>query len=376
MASVAWLHPPADVLALGPPERVFYSRQKPIARIIAVWTLILLALLGSAALLIIRFYTKLIPHTYLLTVDMVSGVTAGCAAFSFLVVFAASLRKPDYLYAFYPQGLVIYQQEKWGYLPWYKVLVFEQQAKQPYLFLENRQQVNIDHDFRDARPLCAALASYVYRKDPHTIDVPRDKAFSIKDELGAWLQLGLGVALIAGSVSLAVLYWDGIIGSFQPVKSVSHKELATLGNPIRLQRSWASLACPRVYPTKATITRKETDGERQSKLVLIPIEDRFLVANVNPTFQGNALLRGDVSNWKDMASPVAEKKKEALDQVFAEFPKLKEKFLSYQFDAIMYEERQSQLLAYVLATIVLIGTTLLVRSIWFWQRLRPEVLHL
>jgi hypothetical protein len=374
MASVGWLHPPADVLALGQPERVFHSRQVPIARKVAVWTLILLALLGSVGLLIVRFSTNLIPHTYLMTVDMVSGITAGCAVFAFFVTLAVSLRKPNYLYAFYPQGLVIYQHEKWGYLPWHKILVFEQQSKHPYLFLENRQQINIEHDFRDSRQLSATLASYVCRKDPHTIEVAREKAFSIKDELGAWLQLLGGVALIVGSVCLAVLYWDGIIASFQPVKSVSHKELATLGNPFRFQKSWVSLACPKIYPTKATIIRKETEGEHQSKLVLIPIEDRLLVANVNNDFHGNALLRGEVGEWQNGVGPDAAKKKEALDKVHMEFPKLKGQILSYQFDAIMYEERQSQVLAYVLATIVLIGTTLLVRAIWFWQRLRPEVM--
>jgi len=376
MASVAWLHPPADVLALGQPERVFHSRQKPLGRTITVWVLILLALLGSGGLLFVRFYTKLIPNTYLITADMISGIIAGCAVFSLLVIFTSRLRRPDYLYAFYPQGMVIYQHDKWGYLPWHKVLVFEQQAKQPYLFLENRQQINIDHDFRDPKPLCAALASYVLRKDPHTIEVLREKGFLIRDELGAWLQLVAGVALIVGAVSLTVLYWDGIISSFQPVKSVSHKDLATLGDPIRYQRSWVSLACPRVYSTKATITRQDSQGERQTKLVLIPIEDRLLVANVQNDFHGNALLRGDVANWKDQISPMAVKKKEALLNVLAEFPKLKEKFLPYQFDAIMYEERQSQTLAYVLAIIVLIGTTLLVRALWFWQRLRPQVTNL
>jgi hypothetical protein len=374
MASIAWLHPPADVLALGQPEHVFHSRQKPAGQKIAVWALILLALLVSSALLIVRFYTKLIPNSYLITTDMVSGIIAGCAAFGFLVVFASNLRKPNYLYAFYQQGLVIYQHEKWGYIPWHKILVFEQQAKHPYLFLENRQQINVDHDFRDSKPLCAALASFVYRKDPHTIDVPRAKAFSIKDELGAWLQLLSGIGLIAGSIALTIMYWDGIVASFQPVKSVSHKELATLGNSIRYQKDWVSLACPKIYSTQATITRKEADGERQSKLVLIPIEDRFLVAHVTNDFHGSALLRGEVDNWKDNPSPAATLKKDALNKVVAEFPKWKDKFLSYQFDAITYDERQRQTLAYVLAAIAFIGTTLLVRAIWFWQRLRPEVM--
>src|ERR1700686_3100896 len=129
MASLAWLNAPTEVLELGPPERVFHSRQTPLVKTVAVWSLIVLALLVSVGLLSLRLYTKLIPNTYVTTVDIVSGVIAGCGAFAFLIVFASSLRRPNYLYAFYPEGLVIYQHQKWGYLPWHKILVFEQQAK-------------------------------------------------------------------------------------------------------------------------------------------------------------------------------------------------------------------------------------------------------
>ncbi len=373
MANLDSLGAPREIVELGTPDIVHRSSEVTRGMLWTTWIVGPLALLLGGGLLFLHLVAQVIPPHGAIIVYILSVSFIGGAVVLFASIAVMNGQRPKYLYAFFPQGLVVLQGRKWDLVPWKTVVTFEPRGE-PHLALTDHGQVPIRHDFPNGADLFADLAHYVHEKNRLLGRALPSEAGPPKFSQSAALQLLAGAGLVGGAAVLAVFFWDQLALHPRPPRLVTHEELVKLKDPTELEQTAVRFTCADVVKTKAEITKtRNFITVTESKLVLIPVKDHYLIANVQNDFTGNATVKGELGVWKgDGHGRHANRRKDAAEQVRAEFPQLKGKMLPYQLDATYVPGSGGQGLTFGLTLAAAVGVSCLVRGHWLSQRPEPR----
>jgi hypothetical protein len=374
MPDIASWNPPAELLQLGDPDRAYWSRRVSLRFVWTTIALVILSLAGEVAVVYIAAFTSLIPSTHQYLVYLLS---AACLAFAGAVLVNAawwSSRRPNFFYAFYPSGLAILTAgRRWAFLPWRHIYSFDTKYQEPLLTLEDRSQIVVAHDFDDTEDFFADLTRYIEAKNRIVEDMPITASL-IKYDKATRRQLLCGAILVGITLAAGMMFFDWLDIVIVPDRFVSHEELAAVTKVDELQRLWMTVKCPSSIATPGRITTKRQHVTYvESRIVLIPIQDRFLVANVRNTFEGKGNLRGEFSSWKEAADANGDQKRGVLEMLARDYPQYQGRLLPLQFDATVTVETNAQLTALGLAIGLVVGLGLLCRGVWSARHSRPRL---
>jgi hypothetical protein len=366
MARWASLHPPLEVRELGAPDHVFRSHQVGPSLRWATYIFGTLSALVGAALLYVNVFTELVPDEAVVAVYALGTVfiLGGLGMYGHLVW--QWLQRTTFLYALYPEGLVLYQHGKWRLIPWRRVTAFEDRVEVPYLVLDGHLPLPLPHDFGRGSELYPAIARCVHDRDVRTGVVPRREPPPPID-FGAVLQLLAGFGLILGAAGVGAYASDWLVANLRPATPLSHTDLARPADARRFWNARIRFDCPPVLPTGVTPLKAHA-GDPDTKLVLVPLRDRYLLAHVPADFAGGGPVTGETRAWRGENGPAASAHREALAQVLAACPQYRDNLLSYQFDATFQPSGNAPLLAAVLVAAVVVGFFCLVRGFLMARR--------
>jgi hypothetical protein len=334
-----------------------------------------LALVLGGGLLYLKEVAQVIPPEGTIPLYILTAVFLGGGLLLFLSMIFMSFTRPKFLYAFYPEGLAMFRNNQWGMVPWKMVAAFERQTPAPYLRLENGAEVPVQHDFPNGDDFYAEIERHVHEKIRLTTGAQPGRFKIPRFTQNAGLQLLTGVGLVAGAIGVAVYYWDWIVSKPQPHRTMPPEELVKFQPPSEPDWSRVYVDCSKVIRTNVEVVKtKNFVSVTESKIVLIPVQDRYLVANVRNDFAENAKVEGVLYVWKGGGhGRYANRMKAALDEVSVEFPQYKDKLLPYQFDATFPRQTTGRDVGLVLVLAAVVGVSFLSRGCWLASRGRPRV---
>jgi hypothetical protein len=369
MSSLAGMNPPREVLELGTPDKVY--RPMAVTRGMVLFTYIggTVALLLGIGMIVLKDFLGLIPAEAGSTVYVMAAIFIGGALFMFIGLTSMQNSKPKYLYAFYPAGLVMYLKGEWGMIPWRNVTALDERGE-PMLVLHNRTMLPVVTDLQHRFAVLEDLRRYVAAKD-ELIEAPRP-AVTAATTFGrsAPLQLLAGLALLAASGVTTYLTWDWMQNLFKGPRVMTHDELVQLEDPTSLWRGWVSIDVPEVIKTDVEFVKSRLGLQAtQSKVVLIKVKDRYLIANVPINFEPGKGVRGVVEVWRGDGGRYTRVQSQAADEVAKAFPQYRDKLLPFQFDGTVHMEGNAYALPLALGVAALVGLGCLLTG---WARLRQK----
>jgi hypothetical protein len=365
------MKPPPEVVELGQPDRIYRGQQQVTSgMVVATYVMGTLALLVGGGLLVAKDVFGIIPPQAGTMVYVLCAVFIGGAVLMFVGLSLMASNKPKYLYAFYPVGLVIHQKGQWGLVPWVSVTLFDERTD-PALVLENNAVIPIVHDFPNGFDLIGDIRQYVLAKDGLLGKLAAKDVVEETSGRGI-LHLLAGAALLIGVGVTTFLTWDWMVEMNQPAQAISHDELVQLQDPSTISRGWVSLDVPQVIKTDVEMEQQRFGvfGTTESKFVLIPIKDSYLIAQVKNDFKSGKEIKGVVAVWRGDAGRYSKEKLKAVDAIVDAFPKYKARFLPFQFDATVPLETNAKALPLGLALAGIFGLGFLLRG---WSQRRKRV---
>lgn len=348
---LADLQPPAEVVALGRPEQLF--RAPPALRTISgtagqavAMVLIAVPILVGGYLLSRRpVDLGMHPAVVVLIAFSCFGI-AGLAAF---FMFKSDQIRSSPAYAFFPEALALWQDEKWSVIRWEEIDQF-QRDPQPSLLLRDGSKIILQNLLFDTDACHKELTHYTSgeRAVParggveairagqsagHPAPVPRPSRVFM-DELreifvtrSPRARRDLGIALVIFLLGCGILLyqWRWIASAVAGPRRMTMAELRNVNDPAELANPWVELMATNAVETDLTYVEKSKFGSNtKSKFYFIQVEDRWLIAETPPDHQGGIFV-GYLDVW---GTPL---RKQAVEAMRARVP-AGGTLLPFQFD--------------------------------------------
>jgi hypothetical protein len=139
-----------------------------------------------------------------------------------------------------------------------------------------------------------------------------------------------GVVLVIAAFVLVIWNARWIISAALGPQPMTTAELRQVTDASALFNPWVTLTYEGFLETNVTMVSKKGGQEtRTSRFVLIPVQERWLIAEVPPGHGGNQVT-GYLDTWW------APLRRESIQKIEAGQPQHKDQFLPYQLDAVYH----------------------------------------
>jgi hypothetical protein len=139
-----------------------------------------------------------------------------------------------------------------------------------------------------------------------------------------------GVILVIASFVLVIWNARWIISAALGPQPMTTAELRQVADPGARFNPWVTLTYEGFLETNVTMVSKKGGQETPTaRFILIPVQDRWLIAEVPPNHGGNQVT-GYLDTWW------APLRRESIQKIEASQPQHKGQFLSYQLDAVYH----------------------------------------
>ncbi len=186
-----------------------------------------------------------------------------------------------------------------------------------------------------------------------------------KQKRKALIYIGCGIAFALIGVVFLVALWTTLMTDVRGAKPLTTTELLSLKEADAEDSPWVTYTGEQVIETDLGIETKGKYTNEQTRFVLVPIQDRWLIAERPLEEKGNR-LEGKLEVWDGGLS------KQAADKIKARHPELKDKWLPVQLSASQGGASTSALIQLVvIGAFVVMGLGCALHSFVSLPRKRP-----
>jgi hypothetical protein len=146
------------------------------------------------------------------------------------------------------------------------------------------------------------------------------------DSRTSWAYVGGGAVLFLIGAGFIIGMWPSMSLAITNPRTVTAAELKQIQTPPKGADRWVVYQADRVSDTGLGTEEERTSRTDRTRFVLVPVQDRWLIAEVNEEFTGTR-LEGQLEVWDGGLAG------EAVNKIRQQHAEERDKFLPYQMNA-------------------------------------------